>query len=178
MPRNIDIKAAIPSVEELIPKVAPIADHGPVELVQDDTFFTCETGRLKLRVLSTGESRLIFYRRADRKEPKESFYLHLPVSQPDSMRDLLALSYGQTGRVHKSRLLFVAGKARIHLDKVTDLGHFLEIEVALEENETSEIGVDEAYRLLKRLGIDQSQLIEGAYVDLLAKKVATQAGAC
>ena len=24
-----------------------LADHGPVELVQDGTFFTCETGRLK-----------------------------------------------------------------------------------------------------------------------------------
>lgn len=176
MPRNIDIKAAIPSIEALIPKVAPIADHGPVELVQDDTFFTCEAGRLKLRVLSSGEGKLIFYRRADRKGPKESFYLHLPVSQPDNMRDLLAMSYGQAGRVHKYRLLFLTGRTRIHLDKVTDLGHFLEIEVVLEENETSETGVEEAYQLLKRLGIDQSQLIEGAYVDLLAKKISAQAG--
>ncbi|UZJ37635.1 MULTISPECIES: class IV adenylate cyclase [unclassified Prosthecochloris] len=176
MPRNIDIKAVIPSVDAFIPKVTPLADQGPFELIQDDTFFSCKTGRLKLRVLSTGEGKLIFYRRADKKGPKESFYLHLPVSQPDVMRDLLAMSYGQTGRVHKYRLLFLTGRTRIHLDNVSGLGHFLEIEVILEENETTETGVTEAYRLLERLGIDRSQLIEGAYVDLLAKKLSTAVG--
>lgn len=174
MPRNIEIKAVVPSVEALIPQVAAIADGGPVELIQDDTFFACETGRLKLRMLSTGEGELIFYRRADRRGPKESFYLHSPVSEPEVMRDLLAMSYGQAGRVQKHRLLFFAGRTRIHLDKVSGLGHFLELEVILEEHETPGTGVEEAHEFLKRLGIDMSQLIEGAYVDLLTKKTSTE----
>lgn len=174
MPRNIEIKAVIPSVDALIPQVTAVADRGPVKLIQDDTFFACETGRLKLRMLSTGESKLIFYRRADRKGPKESFYLHSPVSEPEMMKDLLAMSYGQAGRVQKHRLLFFAGRTRIHLDKVSDLGHFLELEVVLEEHETPEAGVEEAHEFLKRLGIDLSQLIEGAYVDLLTKKASVK----
>ena len=55
MPKNIEIKASVSSVEEILPEVVAIADNRPVELVQDDTFFPCGTGRLKLRSFSTEE---------------------------------------------------------------------------------------------------------------------------
>ena len=46
--RNVEIKARIASVEAMAPRVAALADRGPVEIEQDDTFFVCERGRLKL----------------------------------------------------------------------------------------------------------------------------------
>ena len=52
MARNIEIKAQIESIESLLPLVAKIADEGPIEIVQDDTFFACPNGRLKLRAFS------------------------------------------------------------------------------------------------------------------------------
>ena len=168
MPRNIEIKARIASVDALLPKVRAIADQGPFEITQEDIFLACATGRLKLRILSKEQGELIFYRRSDRRGPKESFYLRSPTSAPESFRQVLTLAYGETGRVQKHRTLFVVGRTRIHLDKVTGLGHFLELEVVLEEHEPSEVGVQEANDLLLRLGVDASQLIEGAYVDLLA----------
>ena len=51
MARNIEIKARIESVEAMAAKVAALADHGPIEIPQDDTFFLCERGRVKLRGL-------------------------------------------------------------------------------------------------------------------------------
>jgi adenylate cyclase class IV len=54
MPRNVEIKARVDSIEALIPRVAAVADHRPTEIVQDDTFFTSANGRLKLRVFSRG----------------------------------------------------------------------------------------------------------------------------
>ncbi len=50
MARNIEIKAHVESIEALAPKAAAIADEGPIEIDQDDTFFRCDSGRLKLRV--------------------------------------------------------------------------------------------------------------------------------
>ena len=47
VPRNVEIKAHIASVESLIPIVAAIATDGPMQIVQDDTFFPCGSGRLK-----------------------------------------------------------------------------------------------------------------------------------
>ena len=169
MPRNIEIKARVESVEALAPKVAAIATEGPVEITQDDTFFRCESGRLKLRAFSAAEGELIFYRRANQHGPKESFYIRTPTSSSESLRESLRLAYGEVGRVVKRRTLYLLGRTRVHLDRVEQLGRFLELEVVLEESEPSEVGVREAHSLMARLGIKPSQLIETAYVDLLAQ---------
>ena len=170
MSRNVEIKARITSVEALLPRVQTVADQGPFDIRQDDTYFACDTGRLKLRMFSKGEGQLIYYRRADQHGPKESFYLLSPTTAPEVLRESLTLAYGRTGHVEKHRTLFLAGRTRIHLDRVSGLGHFLELEVVLEENEPIEAGVREADQLLERLGIERSQLIEGGYVDLLGDR--------
>jgi predicted adenylyl cyclase CyaB len=167
MARNVELKARIQSVETLTPRAAALADHGPTEIVQDDTFFACPNGRLKLRAFSATDGQLIFYRRPDQAGPKESFYLISPTSSPDTLREALTLAYGQAGRVRKRRTLFLAGRTRIHLDRVEDLGHFLELEVVMADGEPAEAGVAVAHDLLARLGIATEHLVEGAYVDLL-----------
>jgi predicted adenylyl cyclase CyaB len=168
--RNVEIKARITSVEALLPRVQTVADQGPFDIRQDDTYFACNTGRLKLRMFSKSEGQLIFYRRADEQGPKESFYLLSPTTAPEVLRESLTLAYGRTGHVEKHRTLFLAGRTRIHLDRVSGLGHFLELEVVLEDNEPIEAGVREADQLLASLGIERSQLIEGGYVDLLGDR--------
>lgn len=172
MPRNIEIKAHIESVQLLSPKAEAIANEGPIEIVQDDTFFHCENGRMKLRAFSEEDGELIFYRRANQQGPKESFYLRSPTSSPGTLREALSQAYGQAGRVQKHRTLFLVGRTRIHLDQVKGLGHFLELEVVLKEGESVELGIREAHTLMAQLGVEESQLVEGAYVDLLAQKAA------
>ena len=168
MARNIEIKARIESVESLAPRVAALADQGPVEIVQDDTFFACGRGRLKLRAFSARDGQLIYYRRPNQTGPKESFFVISPTTAPDSLREVLSLAYGRAGRVRKRRILYLVGRTRVHLDRVEDLGDFLELEVVLAEGEPSDRGVEEARNLMAVLGLDPGQLIEGAYVDLLA----------
>lgn len=170
MPRNIEVKACITSVAALLPRIVAIASHGPTEERQDDTFFRCEAGRLKLRVFPDGKGELIFYRRVDTQGPKESFYLRSPTSAPETMRELLSLAYGQIGRVCKHRTLFVVGRTRVHIDCVEGLGHFLELEVVLADDETAAVGIREASSLLEQLGVVPSQLVEGAYIDLVYRE--------
>jgi predicted adenylyl cyclase CyaB len=172
MARNIEIKARIESIESVSPRVAALPGEGPVEIVQDDTFFHCPNGRLKLRTISRDRGELIFYRRTDRREPKESFYLISPTTSPDTLRECLLLAYGEMGRVRKNRKLFLVGGTRIHLDRVEGLGDFLELEVMLEDGESVENGEAVAKDLMEKLGIKQDQLIEGAYVDLMASATA------
>lgn len=169
MARNIEIKARIDSVDALSPLAAALADEGPIEILQDDTFFTCASGRLKLRAFSAEAGELIFYRRDNQRGPKESFYVRSPTAAPDSLREALNLAYGLAGRVRKQRTLFLVGRTRIHLDIVEDLGHFLELEVVLKEGEGAEAGVQEAHALMARLGVMPEQLVDEAYVDLLSR---------
>jgi predicted adenylyl cyclase CyaB len=167
VPRNVEIKARIASVEALVPKAAALATEAPSAFSQDDTFFRCESGRLKLRVFATGDGELIFYRRADQHGPKESFYLRSNTSAPETMREALSLAYGQVGRVRKHRTLFLVGRTRIHLDRVEGLGDFLELEVVLADGEDASKGVAEAHELMLQLGVNRSDLIDSAYVDLM-----------
>ena len=167
MARNVEIKARVEDVAVLKAAAARIADDGPIEIVQDDIFFRCESGRLKLRTFSKDSGELIFYRRGNEAGPKESFYLRSPTSCPEILRNCLSLAYGETGRVRKHRTLFLAGRTRIHLDVVENLGQFLELEVVLGANEPIEEGAAEATRMMEALGVERSKLIEGAYVDLL-----------
>ncbi len=167
MARNIEIKARIENVAQLTPRVAALASEGPLEIAQDDTFFACDTGRLKLRAFSNDLGELIYYQRVNQSGPKESFYLRSPTTAPETLRESLSLAYGQIGRVRKYRTLFLVGRTRVHLDRVEGLGHFLELEVMLVDDEPAEQGVDEAGALMEQLGIVPDQLVDGAYVDLL-----------
>lgn len=170
MARNIEIKARLPQgIEALRPAVRRIAGvRGPERIAQDDTFFPCAQGRLKLRAFSAHEGELIFYQRTDEAGPKASFYVRSPTASPDTLREVLTLAHGGvSGRVRKRRELWLAGRTRIHLDAVEGLGQFLELEVVLKEGEDEAAGVAEAQALLQQLGIDEGQLLRGAYVDLL-----------
>src|SRR2546427_2170822 len=169
MARNIEIKARIESIEAITAKVAELADQGPIEIPQDDTFFVCKRGRMKLRAFSSTEGQLIFYQRPNQAGPKESFFLISPTASPDSLREALSLAYGQAGRVRKHRTLYLVGRTRVHLDRVESLGHFLELEVVLAAGESPDAGVKEARALMTALGLTDDQLVEGAYVDLLAQ---------
>lgn len=167
MARNIEIKARIKDADEFTARVAELADEGPFEMEQDDTFFSCAHGRLKLRAFSETSGELIFYRRTDQPGPKESSYLITPATDPAGLREVLTLAYGQTGRIVKHRTLFLIGRTRVHIDRVEGLGNFMELEVVLDLNENSEEGVRVAESLMAKLGVNDSVLIECAYIDLL-----------
>ncbi|MGO3124570.1 MAG: class IV adenylate cyclase [Advenella sp.] len=170
MARNIEIKARIASISDLAQLAATIATEAPCEIFQDDTFFKCDEGRLKLREFVDGTGQLIFYRRPDAAGPKESFYMLSETATPESLREVLSLAYGVIGRVIKRRTLYMVGRTRVHLDHVQGLGQFMELEVVLEAGESTARGMQQAESLMQQLGIRSSQLIEGSYFDLLARR--------
>jgi len=177
MARNIEIKARIASVAALVPAAAAVATAGPREIYQDDTFFHCANGRLKLRDFGDDRGELIFYQRADQAGPKTSHYAITPTADPAGLRSALRQAWGEAGRVRKRRTLYLAGRTRIHLDEVEGLGAFLELEVVLADTETADAGDREAQRLMRLLGIATGDLVECAYVDLLGTAVAQPAAA-
>jgi predicted adenylyl cyclase CyaB len=175
MPRNVEIKARVPEPGRLLDAVIDIADRGPTVFAQDDTFFACPAGRLKLRTFSETEGQLIFYRRDDVEGPKLSEFVIAATHEPGALRGLLTLAYGVVGRVRKTRTLFFVGQTRIHLDDVEGLGHFVELEVVLQPDEAPDDGRRVADTLMERLGIASNHLVSTAYVDLIARAIASEA---
>jgi predicted adenylyl cyclase CyaB len=170
MARNVEIKARIGNVAAISRLVADTADGEADTFSQSDTYFQVGTGRLKLRESTDREAELIYYQRPDECSPTESNYHRIPIMEPQQLRTLLAHALGIRGEVSKRRQVYRIGRTRVHLDKVQDLGDFLELEVELEDEEPIDTGVVEARRLMQLLGIPNHALVAEAYIDLLGKE--------
>jgi predicted adenylyl cyclase CyaB len=171
--RNIEIKARALDFEAKVQMAASLADRPSVLVEQEDTFFHAVSGRLKLREFGDGTGELIQYHRADTKGPKESTYVRAPTSESVSLKEALANALGVRAVVKKTRRIFFSGQTRIHLDEVAGLGCFIELEVALRPEQSESEGVVIAERLMNQLGIEESHLLPGAYVDLLIENERT-----
>ena len=170
MATNIEIKARIQDPDRLRELVEKLCDTPGEVLLQEDTFFHTPRGRLKLRVLAPDRGQLIYYERENASGPKPSNYNISPTSDPDSLKTVLSAGLGVRGVVRKRRLVYVVGNTRIHLDEVEGLGSFLELEVVLSPGESPEAGKSMATELMGKLGIQESDLIEVAYIDLVVKQ--------
>jgi len=167
MPRNIEIKARIDTVEALLLQARALAD-GEAELIeQDDTFFHVAHGRLKLRQFADGSAELIHYHRGDGNEARPSDYVRVPVQDAAALREALARGCGVLGRLRKRRLLLRLGQTRLHLDRVEGLGDFVELEVVLREGQSDDEGRAIAEGWMQRLGLQHAPRLGAAYMDLL-----------
>lgn len=175
MAMNVEIKARITEVDALRDRVEAISGAPCEEIHQEDTFFPVLKGRLKLRILSPERGELIYYDREDTCEPKPSHYLIAETTNPAALHAVLANALGLRGIVRKRRLLYLVGKTRIHLDAVEGLGYFLELEVVLDQGESVERGEKVAREIMTKLGIEEADLVRGAYIDLL-ESAAKRAG--
>jgi len=167
--RNVEVKARVADLAPIEARAKAIATEGPSDIAQDDTFYRCERGRLKLRRFADGRGELIHYSRPDDTGAKLSDYVIAPTTDPDALHQALCRANGELGRVRKVRRLYLVGRARVHLDRVEGLGDFVELEVVLRDGESEAQGEKAAQDLLRELGIDRSQLVAGAYFDLLLR---------
>ena len=170
MPSNIEIKARVSNPARRRELAERLAGTPPTVLLQEDTFFPGARGRLKLRQLSSTHGELISYHRADLAGTKQSHYLLSRTSEPATLRTVLADAYGTGTVVTKTRLLYLVGQTRIHLDEVAGLGSFLELEVVLADGQPPNEGHRIAREIMAALEVRDDDLIEGAYADLLANR--------
>ena len=171
MPANIEIKARARDFAEIKSRAERLSDT-PVEVIpQEDIFFNVPQGRLKLRILASDNAQLIYYTRPDQEGPKRSDYHIAYTNDPDNLKRVLELSYGIRGKVKKTRYLYLVGQTRVHLDDVDGLGHFMELEVVMRDGQNDAEGQAIAEDLMASLGVEGSDLLEGAYMDMLEKNV-------
>ena len=168
MPTNIEIKARVADPERKRHLAENLAGSPPTILHQEDTFFPCAQGRLKLRQLSETHGELIAYQRADVAGTKQSDYLLSRTDKPAELRAVLADALGTGMVVTKTRRLYLVGQTRVHLDEVKGLGSFLELEVVLGDGQCPDEGHRIAREIMTALEVGEADLIDCAYADLLS----------
>ncbi|PVD34203.1 hypothetical protein C0Q70_05469 [Pomacea canaliculata] len=136
MPSNVEIKARVRDMEGLKKVAATLSGSDGELLQQEDTFFYCRNGRLKLRV----------------------------------RKFMLGRALGLQGTVKKDRWLYIVGQTRVHVDQVHGLGDFMELEVMLKDGQTAKEGLLIAKDLMEKLGVQENDLLDCAYMDLILQQ--------
>jgi len=142
-------------------------------LWQRDTYFSVPRGRLKLReIREEGEAplaELIGYSRPDLEGSRWSTYHRavIAASEVDALREALGSTIGARIVVEKQRDVVLVKQTRIHLDNVTGLGRFIELETVMDGALSDENAAIEHAAIIAALGIGDLPPIGGSYSDLL-----------
>jgi predicted adenylyl cyclase CyaB len=135
---------------------------------QVDTYFQVPRGRLKVRE-GRIENSLIFYRRSNvrRARRAEVEMMLLPPRNP--LRAILTRALGILAVVDKRREIYFVKNVKIHLDRVRQLGKFLEVEAISHKGDVKKIR-GQARRFQKLFGITTNDIVAESYSDLILAK--------
>ena len=164
--QNIEIKTPVDDASALERRLADLGATREWVRRQRDTFFNCRAGYLKLREVEGEPGELIAYEREAGSHARASDYEI--VSAPDSaaLRSALTRSLGVRGVVEKIRTLYLWKHTRIHLDEVSGLGSFLELETVM-RGISREEAESETRTVIAALDLDPSRFLDRPYLEML-----------
>ena len=171
--RNLELK--VQCDEAMFAEVSARADAlgARQSLWQRDTYFSVPHGRLKLREIreegADSAAELIGYSRPDLEGSRWSTYHRavISTSEVDALREGLASTIGERIVVEKRRDVVLVKQTRIHLDNVTGLGSFIELETVIDGALSDENAAIEHVAIIAALGIGDLPPVGGSYSDLL-----------
>ncbi len=174
---NFEFKARLdsePRVREALKKLNARfvgTDH------QIDTYFRVPCGRLKVRE-GRLENALIFYRRSTARRARRSAVEMMLLPRRNPLRAILGRALGTLAVVDKRREIYFVKNVKIHLDRVRQLGKFLEVEAISRAGDVKKIR-SQARQFQELFGITAKDIIAESYSDLiLAKSAGTGKKGC
>ena len=168
--RNVELKVRDADPAATLSRALAFGATDEGVLRQRDTYFHAVQGRLKLREAPPQPPELIAYARAERPGPKVSLYRVVAVADHIALSDALADSLGVRVVVEKVRRLLLWRNVRIHLDRVADLGDFVELEAVATSPGGLEVERDRVEELCAALGIADERFVALGYADLLIRQ--------
>jgi predicted adenylyl cyclase CyaB len=168
---NIEIKFKVHSLDKIESRLSEQPDCQFIQtLRQRDVYFPVPKGRLKLRLQNQKDPELIFYQRENLKHPRQSNYLIYFSSNPELLGSILSEALGSDVTVVKERKLWMFRNVRIHLDRVDDLGEFLELEAVIDEKHNEQVSSRNLDDFLQKLSGFSLNPVPESYSDLLIRK--------
>lgn len=134
---------------------------------QKDIYYDIKNGRLKLRIINEKSGSLIYYNRSSRTRKRVSNYIISVTKDFNELHDIMKRFHGVKITVEKTREIFVYDNIRIHLDKVKNLGNFLEFEVIFDNLNKAK---QQLKYLIEYYKLNENNFIKESYSDMLLKK--------
>jgi predicted adenylyl cyclase CyaB len=162
---NFEFKARLhdePRVREALKRLGARfigTDH------QIDTYFRVPSGRLKVRE-GRLENALIFYRRSNARRARQAAVEMMLLPRRNSLRAILGRALGTLTVVDKRREIYFVKNVKIHLDRVRQLGKFLEVEAISRTGDVKKIR-SQARQFQELFGITAKDIVAESYSDLI-----------
>ena len=134
---------------------------------QVDTYFKIPSGRLKLREGNI-ENSLIYYDRENKKDAKKSDVTLYKPTEVVSLKAVLLAALPTLIVVEKKREIYFIDHIKFHIDTLTTLGSFIEIEV-IDATDAMDITKmkEQCQWYMELLDVQQEDLMEHSYSDML-----------
>jgi predicted adenylyl cyclase CyaB len=134
---------------------------------QVDTYFKIPSGRLKLREGNI-ENSLIYYDRENKKDAKKSDVTLYKPTEVASLKAVLLAALPTLIVVEKKREIYFIDHIKFHIDTLSALGSFIEIEV-IDANDAMDISEmkEQCQWYMELLDIQKEDLMENSYSDML-----------
>lgn len=161
---NLELKIKTKSNDELVKRILDSDGRFIKTLIQKDTYYKFSKGLLKLRKVNE-EYELIKYNRNEEKGERWSDY-SLLFLKGENVEEYLHDLFQIETVVEKERKLYLYNNTRIHLDDVTKLGTFLELETVVKDI-TKDEAIEEFDNVVRFLNLDISSQLKMSYRDLM-----------
>jgi adenylate cyclase class 2 len=175
---EIEVRARIGNFAE-IKKALEIKARFLATSDEDDLYLrhASDTGRsLVLRIRKKEDGAMLTFKGKSTGDDTAWPDVDLPLSHPDNLEQLLLASgYVQVVHICKHRLTYHTDDFEINLDKIEDLGDFIEIEGRGDETMRQTVERDISHFLVS-LGVQESRIIRKGYVPLMLEKIALTYG--
>jgi predicted adenylyl cyclase CyaB len=134
---------------------------------QVDTYFKIPSGRLKLREGNI-ENSLIYYDRENKKDAKKSDVTLYKPTEVVSLKAVLLAALPTLIVVKKKREIYFIDHIKFHIDTLTTLGSFIEIEVI---DATDDMDITKMKKqcqwYMELFDVQKEDLMENSYSDML-----------
>ena len=173
MPRhkNFEIKTPISNFKEVRSFAKNLYIHYKkknfIIEYQKDIYFKIQSGRLKLRIINKKIGELILYDRKETKKLRVSKYIISRTEDFKNLNTILSNFFKVIVIVEKLREIYIFNNIRIHLDKVKNLGEFLEFEIIYNNFNKAK---KQMIFLIDYFKLDKHKFINHSYSDLLLEK--------
>jgi adenylate cyclase class IV len=133
---------------------------------QIDTYFKVQNGRMKLREGNI-ENYLIHYLKPNQEGPKKSIITIYKNTPQSTLKKLLETSLGVLTVIDKERKIYFIDNVKFHLDKVENIGTFIEIEALDKMDLFSDLDLkSQCEKYMALFEINELDLVSHSYSDL------------
>lgn len=179
MRKEIEVKARIGNIKDIITKLKKLGCKMSKPIIQDDTIFANYSGPFtkhhpgeNILRIRKANNKILFTVKQSQKNELDAIEHEIIVDDAKETQSIIEmLGYKEEVRVYKTRIKTNYNGWEICVDDVRGLGKFMEVEELTDEKADGEAVQEKLFCFLETLGIKRTDRVMNGYDTLMYAKI-------